>query len=108
MVVPSGRRNFFGALKSSVRNQPPTLTALAVGLYSSIASTCGGSVCVNASLIKTGGIGVGAGPPSPGDPFSVALGRQLTLLLHVASGAVSLTITSEKPKPSVIGYQESS
>src|SRR5437773_5311853 len=102
----SGKRYFLGLLKSSVKNQPPILAALAVGLWSSTLSTCGGSVWVSASLISMPGIAVGGGSAMPGEPPARLLGRQLNGLPQVSGGAFSLTMTSEKPRPSVTGYQE--
>src|SRR5262245_12010518 len=105
MNVPLGIRYFFGSLKLSVRNHPPMLAGLPLRLRSSIESVGGGgSLWVSTSFMTTGGI-TGGGPSSrPGEPLSAPLGRQLSLRPHVFNAALSLTMTSEKPKPSVIGY----
>src|SRR5437762_10963703 len=105
MIVGSGMRNFFGVLGSSLMNQPPMFTSPAFGLNSSMASTCGGSVCVSSSLTRMGGM-FGAASSVPGEPFTTLLARQLSLSPHVSHGAFSLTMTKENPNPSVTGYQE--
>src|SRR3954464_15244303 len=106
MLVPFGMRYFLGVFKSSVRNHPPMFAGAGVGLYSSIVSVGGGkSELVSASLISTAGIGEGAGSSADGEPPNWALGRQLPLSPQVSQDAFSLAITSEKPRPSVTGYQ---
>src|SRR6266540_5057641 len=105
-VASSGNRYFLGLAKSSVKNQPPMFALFVPGLYNSTASSCGRSVWVSASLIRTVGKFAGAGSARPGEPFTLPLGRQLDLLTQVSSGAFSLTMTREKPMPSVIGYHE--
>src|SRR5690242_7895906 len=107
MLVPLGRRYFLGVKKSSVKNQPSRFTVFVLGLKNSTESTCGRSVCVSTSLMMTGLNAVGAGSITPGEPFTLPLARQLALLPQVFHGAFSSTITSEKPRPSVIGYQRS-
>src|SRR6266516_5953995 len=105
MLVLSGTRNFFGLIKSSLRNQPLILAGAGFGLSSSMASTCGRSVCVRTSLTSTGkGGGGGAGSFCAGEPKSRALARQLSFKFHVRQSALSLTMTREAPGPSVIGY----
>src|SRR3989442_5633002 len=101
MTVPFVMRYFWGVLKSSVRNQPLMSAGLAVGLYNSTASTSGGSVWVNTSLTSTGTKTGGAGSLCPGEPANRPLGRQLLFNPQVLTGAVSSTMTSEKPAPSV-------
>src|SRR5689334_7156213 len=102
-MVLSGMRNFIGVLPSSVRNQPPTFTSAAVGLYSSMESTAGRSVCVSASLITTPAT-TGDGSSSPGEPPGLVLPRQLVGLSGFGL-AFGFFGTSEKPKPSgVIGH----
>src|SRR5437016_2497010 len=98
-------RNFFGVLRSSLINHPPMSTSPAVGLNNSMASTCGRSVCVSSSLMRIGGI-FGAASSAPGDPPMEPLARQLSLSPQADHGAFSFTMTSEKPSPSVSGYQE--
>src|SRR5438045_159670 len=106
MVVGVGMRYFFGVPGSSVMYQPLMSTGDAVGLNSSIASFCGRSVWVRTSLTKIGGTGGSGESSAPGVPYSWPLGLQLSLRSHVLKRAVGSTITSEKPRPSVIGYQE--
>src|SRR5688572_22354330 len=102
-------RYFSGSRKSSVRYQPLMLALLPEGLCNSIVSYGGaGSLCVSTSLINTSGIFGAAGSFNAGEPFNAALGRQLVFLPQVSVGAFSFTITSEKPNPSVVGYQSSS
>src|SRR5687767_8431183 len=104
-MVPWGMRYLSGAPKSSVKYQPLTSTALVPGLWISMLSGTS-KVRVSASLINTGAkIGAG-GSSSPGEPSSPLLGRQLALRVQSSGAAFSSTITSEKPRPSVIGYQE--
>src|SRR2546430_15314513 len=98
-------RNFFGVLRSSLINHPPMFTSPAVGLNNSMASTCGGSVCVSSSLMKIGGR-FGAASSAPGEPSTAPLARQLSLSPQADHGAFSFMITREKPSPSVSGYQE--
>src|SRR5205823_5106628 len=105
MVVGFGIWNFFGVLKSSVSHQPPILTALAVGLNSSMLSVGGGlSVRVSASLIRIGAMAGGPGSAAAGLPFKVPLGRHWDFAPQASGCAFSSTITSENPRPSVIGY----
>src|SRR5689334_13590919 len=109
MLVPGGSRYFRGVLKSSVRNQPPRSTGLAVGLNSSTLSTGGGrSVRDRISWMTMGGSAGGAGSGAPGEPIGPALGRQDAAVFQLSGAARSLTIASEKPKPSVMGNQSSS
>src|SRR5580765_2970308 len=108
MTVPGGMTYFLGALKSSVRNHPLMSAGLLVGLNNSTASPAGGSSCVKTSLTTTGGRSGGGGslaPARPGDPLMALLGRQLLAKFHALGAAVSSVVTSEKPKPSVVGYQ---
>src|SRR6266511_3944106 len=107
MVVLGGMRNFRGVAKSSERNQPPTFTGLVVGLKSSMASTEGRSVWVRSSLMTMGATTGGAGSTCPGAPLTTPLGRQLVLLSQRSGSAFSSTTASEKPTPSVTGYQSS-
>src|SRR5213594_2982469 len=104
MVVSGRMRNFVGAWRSSVMNQPPILTVVAVGLNNSMASNSGRSVCVSSSLTRIGAITGGAGSSAPGEPPGTVLGRQLAFSPQVSHGAFSLTMTREKPSPSVTGY----
>src|SRR5436853_3450031 len=76
MLVPFGTRNFLGVAASSLKNQPPTSTFVVVELNNSIASNCGGSVCVRISLITMDAMFT-AGSSAPGEPPRFALGRQL-------------------------------
>src|SRR5206468_8067660 len=80
IIVPFGILNFVGNAASSVKNQPPMSTAAAVGLYNSIASTAGGSLWVNASLMTIPAI-TGSGSSAPGEPPGFVLARQLEGLL---------------------------
>ena len=75
IAVPSGMRNFLGAAPSSLRNQPPRFTSLALGLNNSIQSSSGRSVCVSASFTRTGRT-AGSGSSAPGEPPAFALARQ--------------------------------
>src|SRR5438270_10009527 len=106
--VPPGMVYLFGILKSSVRNQPLMSTELPVVLYNSMASpAAGSSSCVRASLMTTagrGGVTVSSGS-WPGEPLMPLLGRQLPAEFQALSEAPSSTATSEKPAPSVAGYQ---
>src|SRR5262245_26663226 len=101
--VSSGIRNFQGTAESSVRNQPPMFTSLAVGLCSSMASTTGGSECVSTSLIRLEGI-KGVGSSAPGEPPGRVLARQLERLLGF-SLALGVLVTSENPYPSGVNGQ---
>src|SRR6266496_4164796 len=106
MVVPLGMRNFLGVWKSSVRYQPPMLAAVLEKLRSSMVSKGGaGSLWVKASLITTWGKLGAVLSLWPGVPLSTPLGRHWALVPQALPGAPSSTTTSEKPKPSVIGYQ---
>src|SRR6266478_6317358 len=98
MNVLSGMRNFFGALRSSVKNQPPTSTAEAPGLYNSISSPGGPPGWVNASLTRMGAMEFG-GSSAPGEPPASVLARQLDAVegFGLAFGSRG---TSEKPRPS--------
>src|SRR2546429_7760684 len=98
-------RNFFGVLRSSLINHPPMFTSPAVGLNNSMASTCGGSVCVSSSLMRIGAM-FGAASLAPGEPLTAPLMRQLALSLQVYHGSFSFAMTSEKPSPPASGYQE--
>src|SRR6266480_1881119 len=97
-------RYFLGLSKLSVKNHPLRSTAVPFGLYSSMASVSGGSVWVRISLINTACTFAGGGSITPGEPPSRVLGLQLVFWFQVFQGASSLTITSEAPAPSVIGY----
>src|SRR5436305_9825652 len=99
-------RNFCGTARWSVRYQLPTSTEVGLGLWSSIESSWGGSVCVSASLIRTRGT-VGGGSSAPGDPPTRVLERQFDFFSDSRGGACSSTTTNEKPKPSVTGHQVS-
>src|SRR5580765_501553 len=101
MLVPSRILYFFGALGSSVRNQPPMLTATGVGLNNSMLSSSGQSVWVRISLITTGGM-AGSGSSAPGEPPGAALARHLAPSSGVAPGTFG---TNEKPKPSGVAGQ---
>ena len=57
MVVPFGMRNFFKAVRASLKYQPPMLIALAPEFRNSIASSNGGSEWVSTSLMTTFGMG---------------------------------------------------
>ena len=57
--------------------------------------------------MTTAGMPAGALSARPGEPLNAAQGRQLAGLVQVLKGAYSLRMTSEKPSPSVVGYQES-
>lgn len=60
-------------------------------------------------LLDLEGGKAGAAPsPWPGVPYNPPLGRQLEARPQVLRGCVSSLMTSENPKPSVIGYQASS
>src|ERR1041385_839673 len=96
-------RNFFGVKKSSLMYQPPMFAALVVGLNNSMRSTAGRSVWVSTSLTRMVALVTAGESPAPGVPPSV-LGRQLDLSPQVSNAAFSLTITSDRPRPSVIGY----
>src|SRR5436309_2934555 len=99
-------RNFFGVLKSSLNHHPPMFAPLAVGLNNSTLSVGGGvSVRERISLTSTGGIAGEIGSLVPGDPSSWPPERQFDLLSQESGSACSSTTTSEKPRPSVIGYQ---
>src|SRR5262245_61891102 len=102
MVVPLGIRYFFGVLKSSLNHQPPMFTGPAVGLFNSSVSTVGGSVWVNASVITIGAMAAGSGLAVPGVPSTALLGRHCREDDQSSGSAFSSTITSEKPRPSVI------
>src|SRR6266581_3463507 len=105
-MVPFGIRNLL-VPKSSVKYQPLTSAGVPAGLNNSIVSVGGGvSVRVSASLITTGTMAGGAGSITPGEPLSWPLARQLVFESHASGLAISFTTTSEKPRPSVIGYQE--
>ena len=70
-------------------NQPLMLAGVAVGFSSSMASTCGRSVCVRISLMTIGAGGVaGVGSFWAGDPKSYALGRQLALRSQLRQSAL--------------------
>src|SRR5437763_676095 len=99
--------NFCGLLKSSVRNHPPMSTEPAVVLRNSMASSAGKSSLVNASFTTTAGRGGGAGSPTPGEPLMALLALQLVAEPQALAGAFSSMVTSEKPNPSVTGYQPS-
>ena len=109
MLTPFAMRYFFGVRKSSVRNQPPKSTGEPERFCNSMVSVGGGgSLWVNTSLMTICGK-VGAAPsPAPGVPWSAPLARQLAARPQVFAAAFSLTMISEKPKPSVRGYQSSS
>src|SRR5438132_13268561 len=106
MIVFDGMRNLCGIARWSVKYQLPMSTFIEFGLYSSMESTCGGSVCVSASLMRTRGTFDG-GSSAPGEPPVNALARQFAPLSHALDGACSSITTSEKPKPSVVGYHVS-
>src|SRR4051794_10935651 len=98
MLVPSGMRYFWRLVEASLRYQPETSTAAAVGLYNSIQSPVGWSVWVSASLITTEP-GFTPGSTTPGPPPTTLLGRQFAFVLKAATGAAGLMLTSEKPAP---------
>src|SRR5688572_14869087 len=100
-MLVDGMIYFLGFWKLSLRNQPPMLTAEAVGLCSSIVSIAGGSVCVETSLITMPGRLGGAGSSCPGEPFTALLMRQLLSNPQVSRGALASIIVSENPAPSV-------
>src|SRR5882672_10469098 len=103
-MVPFGIR-YLLVPKSSVKNHPLISAGVPVGLYNSMVSVGGGvSVRVRASLITTGTMAGGAGSITPGEPLSWPLGRQLVFESQESGSAISFTTTSEKPRPSVIGY----
>src|SRR5262245_14772122 len=105
MTHPLVMRYFLGVPKSSDRNHPLRSTGLAVGLYNSMASTNGGSVWVSTSLtmiLAKEGVG---GSDCPGAPLITPLGRQPSLWSQAPVSAASSATTSEKPGPSVMGYQ---
>ena len=73
-------------------------TLVELGLYSSIESSCGRSVCVRTSLIRILPIPEG-GSSAPGEPPMTVLARQFRALF--GSGfRLGLTGTNEKPVPS--------
>src|SRR5688572_20418530 len=106
MICGAGMRNFLGLEKSSLISQFPTSTSFVVGLYSSIASTSGNSVWLTTSLTRMGANVSGAPAGASGVPSNSLLGRHDSLRSHVYHGAFSSTMTSDNPRPSVIGYQE--
>src|SRR5688572_26468501 len=95
--------NFCGVAKSSVMDQLPTSTGLPVGLWSSIVSFCGGTEADSNSLMSTGAMEGNGGSSKLGAAIPA---RHWLRLLHASGSAFSFTTTSEKPCPSVIGYQE--
>ena len=105
MVVAAGRRYFFGVKKSSEIHQSLTSAVLVELFHSSMKSTAGVSLFASTSLTSTGAKMAGAGSFVPGEPPSTPLGRQLAFIPHVSHAAFSFTMTSERPSPSVIGYQ---
>src|SRR5215210_7620067 len=106
-MVPSGIRNFFGCLKSSLINQPLMFTGVVLVFNNSIVSRSGKSVCDNTSFTSTGAtVTGGTESPPPGVPLSYVLGRQLCLRPQLSQGAESFLMTSEAPAPSVMGYHE--
>src|SRR5438132_14421141 len=104
MIVFDGMRNLCGIARWSVKYQLPMSAFVEFGLCSSMESTCGGSVCVSASLTRTRGTFDG-GSSAPGEPPANALARQFVRLSHALGGACSSATTSEKPNPSVAGHQ---
>src|SRR4051794_32836192 len=105
MVVLAGMMYFWGGRKSSVRNHPLMSGVLPVGLYNSIASPTWAPVWVKISLITTAGRCGGTASFCPGEPPTLLLGRQLVSKFQALVEALSLTVTREKPSPSVAGYQ---
>src|SRR6185436_20599089 len=101
MVVGLGNRYLIALVASSERNQPPMFNELAAGLKSSTESTNGRSELASASLMTIGAMIGGAGSLLPGEPLTTPLGRQLAFSPQVSQEAFSLTITREKPSPSV-------
>src|ERR1035438_9710264 len=96
MLVGSGIRNFVGLARSSLRNQPATITFVVVGLNNSIVSVCGGTVCVRTSLINTGAM-AGAGSSAPGEPPTAVLARQAP---GKEGSREKFARTRENPRPS--------
>src|SRR5262245_32548922 len=91
-------RNFCGTVRWSVRYQLAMLTLVVFGLNNSIESSCGGSVCVRASLTRIRPTFDG-GSSAPGEPPITVLARQFNGSL--GSGLrLGFTGTSEKPVPS--------
>src|ERR1035438_3246754 len=103
MLVPDGMRYLNGTEGSSVRNQPPIATFVPVGLYSSMASNCGRSVCARISLMTMGGM-AGSGSSAPGEPPGRELARHEEPLSE-AWEAPATRGTSEKPNPSAVTGQ---
>src|SRR4051812_28551419 len=91
-------RNLKGILRASVRNQFAMLTGVELGLKSSIESTCGRSVCVSTSLMKTDAT-FGAGSSAPGEPPAIVLARQFTGLFG-SRFRFGFMGTRENPAPS--------
>ena len=73
-------------------------TSNGFGLYNSIESNCGGSVCVSTSLIHTDATDDG-GSSVPGEPPNRVLARQFAALFG-SEFRLGFTGTSEKPVPS--------
>ena len=82
-------------VRCATKCSSPTLVSVGRGV----------SVRERISLTSTGGIAGEIGSLVPGDPSSWPPERQFDLLSQESGSACSSTTTSEKPRPSVIGYQ---
>src|SRR5688572_27777030 len=106
MVTLVPMRNLRGVKKSSLIHQSLMSATLVVLFQSSIASTAGDSLLATTSFTSTATNTGGAESLVPAEPLKAPLARQLSFSSQVLNAAFSSTTTSEKPSPSVIGYQE--